>query len=794
MVNYRRPSECYAGGYLARQIRKTLLIVLLFVFSFSIWAQENFTVDVMGPLTVGNTCNINLPESQKAWLDFENNLKILKSKGVDAITTDVWWGLVETSEGLYRWEYYDRMSSIIRRVGLKWKPILSFHKLGDNANDPDREINLPKYILNKAQKEGLFYNDQKGSETNQVISVWGTKEVVTYYQKFVSAFLDHFKAEAGNIKEIYISLGPSGELRYPSYNKHSYPGAGELQAYSPLAVKKFKEYLENKYSYSTIALNRAWGTEGLTFDNVYPPTGDYFYSNRYHLSNYGKDFFDFYHESLIKHGKIMLDIILDVFNYPGSAFRNIPIGVKIPGVHWTIGLDDHRKRTAELFAGLVSTSSPYYLEPNSNGAGYEQIMKMIRKAAVDHFKKINVVFTCVEKMDDEDPSAGTKPTSLISWVINDAKRAGLKVEGENALPKFGSPDFWNNMENSINMGINNITLLRANDQDGGLFDPVYSEKGIDVLGNLKNFIDNHVRERAWQNFIGYVPVGIEEMGQEERQELIINEIFKKISVDRENGIEMDDIVRNNKDFFLKSGFIFMLIKRAEQSSSVQEKELRFKEVEAIYVSLKNLQKNNELSSYASYISQITLQLKNLKSSLSAPDMSRLIENIQKYFELKGEKISSGDEPRVIVESAIYDIKTLAEMAVEDVSSSNIIDVDVLSLQKMLYGTSESSFRDGLLYYLEWKSKIESSPDLRNEYLYQWSTLNYLYFGIKEGEGIDIEQIGGSKFLDKLDLITSKHDAILEADRLKIETRSRLMEEFKKQIERVKETHKDIRPR
>lgn len=48
------------------------------------------------------------------------------------------------------------------------------------------------------------------------------------------------------IAEINVSLGPAGELRYPSYNLHdwgNYPNRGTLQCYSPLAEQDWRRYL-----------------------------------------------------------------------------------------------------------------------------------------------------------------------------------------------------------------------------------------------------------------------------------------------------------------------------------------------------------------------------------------------------------------------------------------------------------------------------------------------------------------------------------------------------------------------
>ena len=86
----------------------------------------------------------------------------------------------------------------------------------------------------------------------------------------MQAFRDHFAPRAGLIDEINISLGPAGELRYPSYNAHdwgNYPNRGTLQCYSPLAEKDWRRYLKTKYG-NIAALNYAFGSKFEGFEAV----------------------------------------------------------------------------------------------------------------------------------------------------------------------------------------------------------------------------------------------------------------------------------------------------------------------------------------------------------------------------------------------------------------------------------------------------------------------------------------------------------------------------------------------
>ena len=108
-----------------------------------------------------------------------------------------------------------------------------------------------------------------------------------------------------------MSLGPSGELRYPSYNSHDtgtgYPTRGGLQSYSPLAVRDLQGWALRRYR-SLARVNRAWGTHLRSRRQIRPPADAdaFFESGAYSSTRYGRDFVDWYNGSLVAHGKRML--------------------------------------------------------------------------------------------------------------------------------------------------------------------------------------------------------------------------------------------------------------------------------------------------------------------------------------------------------------------------------------------------------------------------------------------------------------------------------------------------------
>ena len=89
---------------------KFFLFVCLCVFN--VQASSSFTV--MAPLLVKDrdTFRLQLAEA--------------KQIGVDSVSVDVWWGLVEAkADQAFNWGYYDSIFADITQAGLKIVPIMS---------------------------------------------------------------------------------------------------------------------------------------------------------------------------------------------------------------------------------------------------------------------------------------------------------------------------------------------------------------------------------------------------------------------------------------------------------------------------------------------------------------------------------------------------------------------------------------------------------------------------------------------------------------------------------------------
>ncbi len=279
----------------------------------------SFTANVMAPLHVDN------------WTSFDSQLLTAKSMGVDAVTVDVWWGDVEAAgDQSFSWGYYDTIFTKIRNAGLDIIPIMSFHQCGENVGDTYTS-NLPSWIWNKytglgISADDLKYQSETGAYSSEYVALWADEYVISEYIEFMYAFESRYAYIASDIAELNISGGSAGELRYPSYNSHDwgdYPNRGTLQSYGDLAREDFRDKMILKYG-NLSGINSAWGTSLANINEVNPPSdaNSFFNNHDYENTQYGKDFVDWYNQSLTDHGKRMVTAAIDAFD---NEFSNIDL-------------------------------------------------------------------------------------------------------------------------------------------------------------------------------------------------------------------------------------------------------------------------------------------------------------------------------------------------------------------------------------------------------------------------------------------------------------------------------------
>ncbi len=435
--------------------------------------NSDFSANVMAPLEVTN------------WTQFSNQLATVEAYGVDAVTVDVWWGKVEAAgDNQFDWSYYDQIFQVITSRGLDIVPIFSFHQCGGNVGDTC-DIPLPSWLWNKyagttfngitLDSNGLRHRSEQGNYSSETVQGWATQLVQNEYQAFTQAFVARYGTTyATRMQEINVSLGPAGELRYPSYNGHDsgagYPTRGSLQSYSPLAIRSFQQWAVGKYG-TVAGVNGAWGTSLSASTQIQPPSnaGFFFSSGDYRNTTYGRDFVDWYNKSLVDHGERMLDTVLAAL---GSSFSGAEIGYKIPGVHWS--MTGPTPRAAEVAAGLIQTSVDMYAA--STGRGYANIVGLANRVA-DSGRGVILHFTCLEFFDENFAPQYSQAKTLVGWVGAEAGRQGVKIKGENALAGgIVTNAGWNNVNEAFdNFPYLGMTVLRVGEVASGIAATRYAQ-------------------------------------------------------------------------------------------------------------------------------------------------------------------------------------------------------------------------------------------------------------------------------------------------------------------------------
>lgn len=443
-------------------------------------------LDLMAPLLVGDPKNLNSETSRAAWDTFDKQLAEAKKLGINSISTDVWWGLIEPRKGEFDFSYIDKLADHIEKAGLRWIPILSFHECGGNIGDTVN-IPLPEWVWPEVAKqmpggsvEAAKYKSEQGHTSDEYISLWADEPAVKLYANVMEAFQKHYQNRSDLITEINVSLGPAGEMRYPSYNSHDvdagYPTRGALQAYSEPAKEAFRQYAITKYG-DLEGVKKAWGFN-LSYENIAPPAEPkgFFERNDHHHMQYGQDFFDFYNQSLIDHGNRVMSKAQEIFSQKGAPFAGVDLGAKVPGVHWRVGRWEkdnivHGDRLAELAAGLIRTSRRDW-QSDDAGRGYRPVLEMFR----DLHKKndsdtlICPSFTCLELPDgDNGPDKMAMPFSLATWFGKEGERQGLWLRGENALSHtLADKSSWDRVRTHLFLpdkpgAYHGVTFLRMGD-------------------------------------------------------------------------------------------------------------------------------------------------------------------------------------------------------------------------------------------------------------------------------------------------------------------------------------------
>lgn len=442
--------------------RKARILVLGFFLVFS---------TILGLFSNSNTASADVANDFKAsvmapltkitdWNAFKNQLITLKNNGVYALTTDVWWGDVEAAgDNQFDWSYYTTYANVVSQSGLKWVPILSTHTCGGNPGD-DCNIPIPSWLWSKGTADEMKYKSETGYVNNEAISPFWSG-IGQQYNELFASFAANFTSYKSIIPKIYLSAGPSGELRYPSYYNSagwSYPTRGKFQVYTDTAKNAFRNAMITKYG-SLNGVNQAWNLSLTNTSQINPPSdGDTFYSTGGYNSTYGKDFLTWYQSVLENH----LGVIAAAAHTNFDPVFGVRIGAKISGLHWQYN----------------NPSAPHSAE---NTAGYYNYTTLIQKFKDNN---LDLTFTALEMNDDGSAPAYSKPSTLVDNVSFIANNLGVRLNGENALP---TGNFQKIEEKIMSWGYNGFTLLRL----ANLVNSDGSANGN--MAGFKQYVINHTK-------------------------------------------------------------------------------------------------------------------------------------------------------------------------------------------------------------------------------------------------------------------------------------------------------------
>lgn len=373
------------------------------------------------------------------WETFENDLRWAKQNGFYAITVDFWWGDMEKNgDQQFDFSYVQRFAQSVRNAGMKMIPIISTHQCGGNVGD-DCNTPLPSWIWSTKTDDSLYFKSETGTINKETLNPLATDVINKQYGELYSAFAQAIAPYKDVVAKVYLSGGPAGELRYPSYTSadgSGYPSRGKFQAYTEFAKSKFRAWALAKYG-SLAGVNQAWGLSLTSTAQILPPSDGYQFLVDGYKTNYGKDFLAWYQGVLQDHAKLIGQLAHNAFD----PVLNVPIGAKVAGVHWQY-------------------NNPTIPHGAEKPAGYNDYSSLL-----DAFKtgKLDLTFTCLEMVDSGTYPEYSMPNTLVRQVANLANSKGIVLNGENALSIGNDTGFKRVAEMAFNYNFAGFTLLRYYD-------------------------------------------------------------------------------------------------------------------------------------------------------------------------------------------------------------------------------------------------------------------------------------------------------------------------------------------
>lgn len=222
---------------------------------------------------------------------------------------------------------------------------------------------------------------------------------------------------------ISMSLGPDGELRYPSQRQLKSHGVGEFQCYDENMLSHLKQHAE-------AGGNPLYGLGGPHDAPSYNETPD---SNNFFKdhggsweSHYGDFFLSWYSSELIAHGDRLLSLASSVFSDIEATIHG-----KVPLMHsWY----KTRSHPSELTAGFYNTA---------NRDGYETVAEMFAR------NSSKMILPGMDLSDQHRPQESlSSPESLIAQIKSASRKHGVMLAGQNSSDS-GAPGGFDRIKNNL---------------------------------------------------------------------------------------------------------------------------------------------------------------------------------------------------------------------------------------------------------------------------------------------------------------------------------------------------------
>ncbi|KAH7658030.1 Beta-amylase protein [Dioscorea alata] len=355
------------------------------------------------------------------------SLMALANAGVEGITVEFWWGIVERDgPGVYDWSAYLDLVTLAESRRLKVRAIMAFHQCGTGPG-PGHPcwIPFPQWVCEEMDKEpDLAYSDKYGRRNKEYISLGCDmlpflrgRTPIQAYSDFMRSFRDTFRDFLGVIiTEIQVGMGPAGELRYPScpteklIRPGNEPELGEFQSYD--------KFMQASLNASARKLGvHQWGHGGPlgTTDVMHnPERTSFFKSDGSWNSAYGQFFLEWYSGMLLRHGERLCLTANAVFWGTG-----VKISAKVAAIHWHYGTCSH---PSELTAGYYNTLTR---------DGYLPIAQLFSRYSMA------LCCTCFDVRDTEIQSESkSSPEGCLRQLVHAARMYNLSLCGENSVTRL----------------------------------------------------------------------------------------------------------------------------------------------------------------------------------------------------------------------------------------------------------------------------------------------------------------------------------------------------------------------